>query len=74
MSNPDTSFHKSSNEDIDKEVKNLIRKNAGKHNSNSSILDDLREKYGKDKNIINAIVEKFNKKMNRVKKLSQKPR
>ena len=72
MSNPDTSFNKSSNEDIDKEVRNLIRKNAGKNKNNSSILDELREKYGKDKNIINAIVDKFNKKMNRVKKLSQK--
>jgi hypothetical protein len=72
MSNPDTSFHKSSNEDIDKEVRNLIRKNAGKHKSNSSILDDLREKYGKDKNIINAIVGKYNEKMAKVKKFSQK--
>ena len=43
MSNPDTSFHKSSNEDIDKEVRNLIRKYAGKHKSHSSILDELRE-------------------------------
>ncbi len=72
MSNPDTSSHKSSNEDIDKEVRNLIRKNAGKSKSNSSILDELREKYGKDKNIINAVVDKYNKKMTRVKKLSQK--
>ena len=72
MSNPDTSFHKSSNEDIDKEVRNLIRKYAGKHKSHSSILDELREKYGKDKNIVNAIVSTYNKKLNRVKKLSQK--
>jgi len=74
MSNPDTSFNKSSHEDIDKEVRNLIRKNVGKHKSNYSILDDLREKYGKDKNIINAIVDKYNKSMNRIKKLSFKIR
>jgi len=72
MSNPDTSFHKSSNEDIDKEVRNLIRKNAGKHKSSNTLLDELRDKYGKDRNIIGAIIDKYNKKMLRVKKLSQK--
>ena len=70
MSNPDTSFNKSSNEDIDKEVRNLIRKNAGKNKNNSSILEELREKFGNSltdtnemrKSIVKALAErkKFN--------------
>ena len=49
MSNQNT-FNKTSGktEDIDKEVHNLMKKNADRHKSTYAIIEDLKQKYEKD--------------------------
>lgn len=75
MSNPNTSLNKSSNrnDDIDKEVHLLMKKNADKQHSNLNyrVLDELKQKF-KDEEIVDSIMRKFNEKMKRVRKLAEK--
>jgi hypothetical protein len=72
MSNPNTS-NKSSNrsDDIDKEVSNLLKKNADKQRSTYKNLEELKLKY-KDEEIVDSIMRKYNEKMKRIRKLSEK--
>jgi hypothetical protein len=74
MSNQNT-FNKTSgrNEDIDKEVHNLMKKNADRHKSTYSIIEDLKQKY-KDEQIVDAVMSKYNDKLKRVKKIAEKIR
>ena len=73
MSNPNTSLNKSSNrnDDIDKEVHLLMKKNVDKQKSNYTILEDLKSKF-KDDEIVDSIMRKYSDKMKRVKKLAEK--
>jgi hypothetical protein len=73
MSNSNTSFNKSSNggDDIDKEVRSLMKKNADKPRATYSILEELKSKF-KDEEIVDSIMKKYNEKMKKVKKLAEK--
>lgn len=74
MSNQNT-FNKTSGktEDIDKEVHNLMKKNADRHKSTYAIIEDLKQKY-KDEQIVDAVMSKYNDKLRRVKKIAEKIR
>ena len=74
MSNQNT-FNKTSGktEDIDKEVNNLMKKNADRHKSTYAIIEDLKQKY-KDEQIVDAVMSKYNEKLRRVKKIAEKIR
>lgn len=74
MSNQNT-FNKTSGrtEDIDKEVHNLMKKNADKQKSTYVIIEDLKQKY-KDEQIVDAVMNKYNEKLRRVKKIAEKIR
>lgn len=58
-------------DDIDKEVRSLIAKNADKPRATYSILEELKSKY-KDNEIVDSIMHKYNEKMKRVRKLAEK--
>lgn len=70
-----SSFNKPSGSagDIDKEVHNLMKRNADKSKSSYSIIEDLKQKY-KDDQIVDAVMNKFNEKLKRVKKIAEKIR
>jgi hypothetical protein len=74
MSSQNT-FNKTSGrtEDIDKEVHNLMKKNADRHKSTYVIIEDLKQKY-KDEQIVDAVMNKYNEKLKRVKKIAEKIR
>jgi hypothetical protein len=63
----------SKKEDIDKEVLSLMKKNADKHKSTYTIIEDLKQKF-KDEQIVDAIMSKYNEKLKRVKKIAEKIR
>ncbi len=72
MSSSNTSFNKpSGNEDIDKEVANIFKKN--KQRSSYQLMEELRHKY-KDEEIVDSIMKKYFDKMKRVRKLAEKIR
>ena len=73
MSNSNTSLNKSSNggDDIDKEVRSLMKKNADKPRATYSILEELKSKF-KDEEIVDNIMKKYNEKMKKVKILAEK--
>jgi len=73
MSNSNTSLNKSSNrdDDIDKEVQSLMKKNSDKPRATYSILEELKSRY-KDEEIVDSIMRKYNEKMKRIKKLAEK--
>lgn len=72
MSNPNTSFNKTSNrsDDIDKEVAHLLKK-SDRIKSSYAILEDLKGKYKEDE-IIDSIMKRYNEKLRRVRKLAEK--
>lgn len=74
MSNQNT-FNKTSDrtEDIDKEVQQLMKKNADKSKSTYTIVEDLKQKY-KDEQIVDAVMAKYNDKLKKVKKIAEKIR
>ncbi len=74
MSNPNTSFNKPSersDNDIDREVAIILKKNKGK--TSYQIMEELKGKY-KDDEIVDSIMRKYHDKMKRVKKLAEKIR
>jgi len=73
MSNLNTSINKSSNrnEEVDKKIKNLIKKNGNNPKNSYYLLEELKSKF-KDEELVDSIIRKYNEKMKRVKKLSEK--
>jgi hypothetical protein len=59
--------------DIDREVQNLMKKNADKQKSTYVILEDLKQKY-KDDQIVDAVMAKYNEKLKRVRRIAEKIR
>jgi hypothetical protein len=64
MSNPNPR-----NEDIDKEVAHMLKKNKSK--STYDLMTDLKKKYG-DQEIVNSIISKYNSELKRIKNLADK--
>lgn len=73
MSNQTIMNKTSERTDIDKEVLQLMKKNADKQKSTYAIIEDLKQKY-KDEQIVDAVMSKYNDKLKRVKKISEKIR
>jgi len=73
MSNQNSMNKPSERTDIDREVHNLMKKNADKQKSTYAIIEDLKQKY-KDEQIVDAVMSKYNDKLKRVKKLAEKIR
>jgi hypothetical protein len=59
-------------DDIDKEVKNLLKKSASTHIA-YNMIEDLKRKY-KDEDIVDSIMKRYNEKLHRIKKLAEKIR
>jgi hypothetical protein len=75
MSNQNNMNKASERTDIDKEVHQLMKKNANpdKHKSTYAIIEELKQKY-KDEQIVDAVMSKYNEKLKRVKKIAEKIR
>lgn len=73
MSNQNSMNKSSERTDIDREVQNLMKKNADKQRSTYAIIEDLKQKY-KDEQIVDAVMSKYNEKLKRVKKIAEKIR
>jgi hypothetical protein len=73
MSSSNTLTKTHGKEDIDKEVYNLMKKNADKSKSTYAIIEDLKQRF-KDEQIVDAVMSKYNEKLKRVKKIAEKIR
>lgn len=75
MSNQNNMNKASERTDIDKEVHQLMKKNANpdKQKSTYAIIEELKQKY-KDEQIVDAVMSKYNEKLKRVKKIAEKIR
>ena len=69
MSSSNTLTKTHGKEDIDKEVYNLMKKNADKSKSTYAIIEDLKQRF-KDEQIVDAVMSKYNDKLKRVKKIA----